>query len=244
MDEIVRRLKSLDGFNKASELELKQWASFMRCVRHSAREVLYRKNDKINDIFILLCGSVRVYDAVSTSERKIFNFLARGEYLGIAMAGLPTPQHPATVQCIEDCTFISMPLSVYNDLLKKMPEIRGVVNRQISERFLELQNDICISHQLTPTRVADLLIRLLKKQDLLGSYRLQIPLTRLDIAERIGAQSETVIRILSQWTKHGWIRTDDRHIEILNPQILEDIRHGKNIRRASSAASNAAGHDL
>ncbi|KYG64517.1 hypothetical protein AZI85_03625 [Bdellovibrio bacteriovorus] len=244
MNEIVRRLKSLDGFNKASELELKQWASFIKCIRHSAREVLYRKNDKITEIFIVLCGSVRVYDSVSSSEKKIFNFLGRGEYLGIAMAGLPAPKHPATVQCIEDSTFLSIPLSVYNDLLKKIPEVRDLVNRQISERFLELQNDICISRQLTPTRVADLLTRLLKKQELLGSYRLQIPLTRTDIAERIGAQSETVIRILSQWTKHGWIRTDDRHLEILNPQILEDIRHGKNIRRASTAASDPAEHDL
>ncbi|KHD89476.1 MAG: hypothetical protein OM95_03725 [Bdellovibrio sp. ArHS] len=244
MNEIVRRLKSLEGFNKASELELREWASFMKCRRVPARQILYNKGEPISEIYIILCGSVRIFDSPDLSDKKIFNFLGRGEYLGIAMAGLPDPHQPATAQCIEDCTFISMPLNIYNELLKRLPEVRRIVNCQISQRFLELQNDICISHQLTPSRVAELLMRLLARQEFKSTNRLQIPLTRVDIAERIGAQSETVIRIMSQWTKKGWIRTDEKHIEVLQPEALEALRHGKNCKRTSRSASDPAENDL
>lgn len=67
------------------------------------------------------------------------------------------------------------------------------------------------------------MLRLVDRQAPEMRQRLQMPLTRSDIGQRIGAQNETVIRILSQWTKNGWIATDERHIIILNRAELEKL---------------------
>ena len=51
---------------------------------------------------------------------------------------------------------------------------------------------------------------------------LPLPITRKEIAEACGASVESVIRVMSDWSKQGFINTQDAHIEILRmDKILE-----------------------
>lgn len=227
MADLARRLQNLDVFKNLRERDLIELASFMDIVSFNSREMLFEKGQPIKHIFLVLAGSVKIQESVTPDETKIFNFLGRGEFLGVAMAGLPKPKYPTSARCHEDSVFLRIPLFFFFNTLMQIPEVRTEVNKQVSERFLEFQNDVCKSHCVTPHRIADFLLRLLNRQPPSSQIRIHIPLTRFDIAQRIGAQSETVIRILSEWTKNGWVNTDERHIEILNKQALEEIKRDR-----------------
>ena len=53
--------------------------------------------------------------------------------------------------------------------------------------------------------------------------RLQLQLTRQDVADMVGCTLETAIRILSRWQKEGLIKTEEGVITILNRQELSRL---------------------
>lgn len=236
MQEIVRRLQHLETFNHLPERDLKELAYHMKVLHFRNRQIVFNKGEPIRSIHLVLCGSVKIQEELNSEEVKIFNFLARGEFLGVAMAGLPQPKYPTSAQCNEDCTLLEIPLTMFSQMMIQIPELRKEVNKQISERFLEFQNDICKAHRLVPFRLANFLLRMLDRQGPPAPGRIQIPMTRMDIADRIGAQSETIIRVLSTWTKRGWLRTEEKHIEILNRDALQEIQDDSSHKRLETTA--------
>jgi CRP-like cAMP-binding protein len=70
-------------------------------------------------------------------------------------------------------------------------------------------------------RIAAFLLRTLDTQQPGFGSTIGFRLSRRDIAERIGATVETVIRVLSSWSQNGWISTDGQRITIHNRSALE-----------------------
>lgn len=235
MKDMISILKTQDFLHQLTEKELREISPYFELVHTVHREMLFEKGQPIEHVYLVLYGSFKIQEAVDKSV-IIFNFLSKNEFLGVAMAGLPNPRYPTSAMSNEDSTLLKIPVGFFFDHLMQIPELRRRVNRQISERFLEFQNDICKAKKLAPHRVADFLLRLLARQGKQQSF-IQIPLTRLDIADRIGSQSETVIRILSQWTKKGWIRTEDRHIVVLDQQALMEVQSERPSKKAPRGAS-------
>lgn len=241
MTDVAHRLKSLDSFSPLSETTLRELASHFEIIYVKNRDVLFRENTPINDLYVVLYGSFKIQNRTPDSKPVILNFLGRGEFLGIVMAGLASPKYPATAIAIEDAAILRFSKEFFFKVLIQIESIRTTVNRQLGERFLEFQHDRCIEHMLTHQRVADLLIRLLERQGQQKGYQLLIPLTRKDIAQRIGTKPETVIRILSVWSKKNWIDTIHRHIAIKNSQKLKEVRDERTCEHAQEATSDDLG---
>lgn len=243
MHDINNLLRNLDLFRGLSEREMKKISPYLEVVHVPNKQMVFLKGEPIENIFLILYGSVKIQETLDKRTTKIFNFLTQKEFLGVAMAGLPQPRYPACAQSNEDSTLLKIPLHLFFNVLIKIPEIRQAVAQQISERFLEFQNDLCRAQKLAPYRIADFLLRLLDRQGSSSHGRIVIPLSRSDIADRVGVQSETVIRILSNWTKRGLIRTQDHHIEILNRQNLLEVRRERPSKKASRGASDDSADD-
>lgn len=243
MVDVVRCLRNLDIFKDHSERDLKKIASYLEALSLAPKQMVFMKGQPIKYIYLLISGSVKIQETSHSNETIIYNFLGRGEFLGVAMAGLSEPRYPTSAQCNESCLLLRAPLHTFFGTLMQIPEVRATVNQQISERFLEFQNDICHSHCMASFRIANFLLRLLDRQKTsVGGY-IQIPLSRLDIAQRVGVQSETAIRTISYWTKAGIVRTDEKHMEILNRQALEDIRRDRTSKKAPGGAPAHIDHD-
>lgn len=242
MGDLAHKLHNLDMFSSVRERDLQEMAYYMKLLPLHSRELVFEKDDPIQYIYLVLSGSVKIQECSASGDVKIFNFLGRGEFLGITMASLPLPKYPATVRCQEDCVFVQIPLDFFNHTLMNIPRVRSEVTRQITDRFLEFQNDLCKSNCLVAHRMADFILRMLERQPRSSQKRIFIPLTRFDIALKIGAKSETVIRLLSDWTKKGWIETDEKHIEVLNKKALEEVLHERPAKKTSRRASNHSSH--
>lgn len=242
MTDLALRLQNLEIFSSVRERDLKEMAYFMKQIPFHNKEMVFEKDAPIHHIYLILSGSVKIQETSEPGDVKVFNFLGRGEFLGITMASLPSPKYPASARCQEDCVLVQIPLSFFIQTLMHIPAVKAEVNRQISDRFLEFQNDVCKASCLVQHRMADFFLRMLERQPKASQTRLHIPLTRFDIALKIGAQSETVIRVLSEWTKKGWIKTDEKHIEVLNKLALQEVRHERPTKRTSRRASTHSSH--
>ncbi|QDK44838.1 Crp/Fnr family transcriptional regulator [Bdellovibrio sp. ZAP7] len=242
MGDLAHKLHNLEIFSSVRERDLQEMAYYMKLLPLPSRELVFEKDDPIQYIYLILSGSVKIQECTAAGDVKIFNFLGRGEFLGITMASLPLPKYPATVRCQEDCVLVQIPLDFFNHTLLNIPRVKSEVTRQITDRFLEFQNDLCKSSCLVSNRMADFLLRMLEKQPRASQKRIQMPLTRFDISLKIGAKSETVIRILSEWTKKGWLKTDEKHIEVIDKKALEEVRNDRPTKKTSRRASNHTSH--
>ena len=234
---ILRKLQSFDCFQKLSPLELATIASHTELVHVNHGRTLFKEGTAIDAVYLILYGSFKIQQKTRSEEAVVFYFLSRGDFLGIAMAGLSNALYPASALANEESAVLKLPLRFYNDRFLQHPSLREIVSRQISDRFFEFQNDRCMTKALTPQKLADLLLRTLDRQPKEHGQRIHIPLTRHDMARKIGSQAETVIRFISEWTKNGWIRTENKHIEIINRAKLEEVLNEKCSRRSSRTTS-------
>ncbi len=234
---ILRKLQSFDYFQKLSTLDLAAIASHTDLIHVNHGRTLFKEGAAIEAVYLILYGSFKIQQKARNEDAAVFYFLSRGDFLGIAMAGLSHPFYPASAIANEESAVLRLPLKFYNDIFLQHPSLREVINRQISDRFFEFQNDRCMTKALTPQKLADLLLRTLDRQPKEHGHRIHIPLTRYDMARKIGSQAETVIRFISEWTKRGWIRTENKHIEIINRAKLEEVLNEKCSRRSSRTTS-------
>lgn len=236
MSDMMHKLASLSAFSALSEKQLKEMVPYFQICHAKNREVVFKEGDPIDNIYIVLYGAVKIQKELPLSPAPvILNFLGRGDFLEVAVLDSILHQYPSSAVAMEDSALLYAPRSFMKDLLVKAPEVRHSVCRQVSERFLEFQNDRCMEAARMPQRLADLLIRLWEREQKATGSQVLMPVTRKDISLRLSTHTETIIRILSDWTKRGMIKTVDRHIEIVDIKSLRDIRHEKpseSIRRA------------
>lgn len=235
--QVYKKLQGFEFFRSLSPLELQEVASHCEVLHIKSNHVLFSESSLIDAVFLILYGSFKIQQKTQAKEPVIFNFLSRGDFLGVAMAGVRNAVYPASAVANEESAVFKFPLKYFNAHFMQHPHLRLVVTQQIADRFLEFQNDRCMTNALTQQKLASFLLRTLDRQSKDHGQRLMIPLTRQDIARRIGAQAETVIRFISEWTKSGWLRTEEKHLEILNREKLEEVRHAKSSRRASRPTS-------
>ncbi|UOF01529.1 Crp/Fnr family transcriptional regulator [Bdellovibrio reynosensis] len=237
---IYHKLQCFEFFKNLSEVELKSIATQAKITHLSHNRSLFKEGGKIESVYLVLYGSFKIQQTPSEQEPVIFSFLSRGDFLGIAMASLKNAIYPASAIANEESAVIEWPLRFFNEKFMFNTQLRQIVHQQISSRFFEFQNDRCMVKSLAPQKLADFILRTLDRQPKENGMRLMIPTTRYDIARKIGSQAETVIRLISAWTKKGYIRTEDKHIEVLDRAKLEEIRIEKSSRKTSRAITGAA----
>lgn len=156
----------------------------------------------------------------------------------MAIADSASATYRASAIASEDSAVLRFSRTFFYDGLSRIPTVRETVNKQIRERFLEFQNDRCMENIRVQQRIADFILRLWQRQKAELGLQIMIPTTRKDIAQRLGTHTETVIRILSQWTKKGWIKTVDKRIVIMNISKLKEIRDDKSHKNIKGSASS------
>ena len=115
------------------------------------------------------------------------------------------------------------------NLLEKYPVIAtkniGILGKKLRETIDTIRN---LAVERVEKRIACLLIKMADKvgEKDMGSVKLNISLTRQDIAEMVGTTVETAIRIMSKWAKEGIIKSSGRKIIILKIDKLSEITEG------------------
>lgn len=227
MTDVLNKLKNLECFQSVPEKTLMELSSQFEVMYVKQREVIFKEDTPIKDLYIVLYGSFKIQKKVARSTPVILNFLGRGEFLGIAMAGITIPKYPASAIASEDSALLRFDRNFFLNVLMKIESVKTTVNHQIGERFLEFQNDRCMEKARIPQKIADFLLRMWRRQRGVGGAQILIPITRKDIAQRVGTHTETVIRVLSSWTKNGWIDTRDKHIELVAIAEIEKIAEAR-----------------
>ena len=133
---------------------------------------------------------------------------------------------PAHAEILEDSTLIVIPISGFESLLLKNPEISIKLFRVMGEKIMDLHHRLeeQILHN-SYERIVLLLLRLCKTHGMKeddNQYTLMTHFTNRELANMIGSSRETVSRTITQLKKKQLIITNANGTFTINSKKLKD----------------------
>lgn len=187
-----------------------------------AGKVIYRENAAPKGVYILKKGKVKIYQTSQDGRKQIMYIYTKGEVFGYRPI-LCNEMHPVTAAALEECHYDFIPRDFFLECLRESNELSRLLLVSLSHEFSVWVNNISVFAQYpVRSRVALGLLVLREKYKVKGKGG-EINLSRVDLASYVGTVKESVVRVLQDFKKQGFVETMGRKIRVLKPAELKTI---------------------
>lgn len=220
-DEFLGRVRLFQDLTPRERRDIQGLFAEQRVERD---QYIFLEGDAADYVYVVVEGKVKIVKQAPGGKEVILEVFAATEVFGGAT--LLLDRHPASAVAMEPGVVLRLPRAHYKALLQRFPPLAFQIIERLADRLREAHQVI---RGLAADRVEARMARLLfKLADKIGApagngTRLQLQLTRQDVADMVGCTLETAIRILSRWQKEGLIKTEEGVITILNRQELSRL---------------------
>jgi CRP/FNR family cyclic AMP-dependent transcriptional regulator len=185
--------------------------------------VLCVEGEPTTHVFIVLSGWVKVITVTSEGREMLEALRGEGDVIG-DIAGTITGYRTATIQAIDTVRTLILGAGQFGEFLDAHPNAahahrQAMAGRQQAAFALQRSQVLSSGAQ----RLAGLLLDLAERagESSHGMTTTPLPLSQEELASLIGASRSTVTRALHDWRSRRIIRTDQRHVTILDrPRLL------------------------
>lgn len=184
-------------------------------------ENLFRENALNAHVFYLKKGLVKIHVKVADNWDFIQKIVSAPSYLGLATVfGDRVNQYSATA--IEPTSACCIDIEAFKGLIFKNSKFAYEIIADISkDELCSFRRYVNLTHKQSHGRLAGAL--LFFAEEVYHDNRFELPLTRKELAEMIGASRENVTRNLSQLKSEGILELDRQEVHILRPESLRSI---------------------
>jgi CRP-like cAMP-binding protein len=194
--------------------------------------VLFHQGDEADLAYVVVSGRLRLVQHTADGKDITMANFTVGDVIGLIMI-LTNESYPGTCEVLEASTVLTLSGPPTWDLLNGNAPFGVSIIRLLSAHLLEAHNRIReLSTERVQQRVARSILRLVEKvgvPDENGSIRLDIRLSRQDLAQMNGTTLETISRTLSGWESDGIIASHREQIVVLQPhqmaKLADDLPH-------------------
>lgn len=187
-------------------------------------QVIFYEGNQAFGLYCIFSGRVKIYKTGVDGRQQIVRIAGPGDLLGYRSLFADEPYH-ATAEALEEASICCVDRNAFFPVLSKNPKLALNIIRKLS-RELRAAEDLAtsIAHRSVRERMAELLLMLKETYGKPGKKgtRIDLQLSREELAEMIGITQETAIRLLSEFRTDGLIEVKERDITILNPKALLD----------------------
>jgi CRP/FNR family transcriptional regulator len=186
-------------------------------------EHLYRQNDAFKSVYAVRSGSFKSYVLSDSGQGRVTGFFLPGEIIG--MDGIASKRYSNSTQSLEHSSICEIPFSQLEKLSHELPNLQhhffAIMGNEIAK---DQQIHTLLSSYSAEERTASFLLGLSSRyaRVSLSPTRFLLPMTRSDIGEYLGLTVETVSRILTSLQKKGFIKVNNREIELKD---IDGLRH-------------------
>ena len=132
--ETAAQLKKLDWFEELSDEMLEVLAQKIHKRVLSKDEVLVRKGDEGDSMFIINSGWVKVFTKDAQGGDVVLNQVGAGEIIG-EMALLDNEPRSASISALEETIVLELKRDVFMEMLKQQPDFALSIIRNFSSRM-------------------------------------------------------------------------------------------------------------
>lgn len=177
-----------------------------------------------SDFFgIVGTGFVKMTRTTPQAAEIAVELLGPGQCFGL-LATIEGRAFPLSAAAVTNCWYLKVSRRAILDLYNENVNLRDMMLRNLAPRLRRAHDMMArLSAGKVEHRIAAVLLILADsygRTGKLGGVRLNVPLTRQDIAEMAGTTVETCIRVMSRWQKSGLVTTDRQVITIRDLDAL------------------------
>jgi CRP-like cAMP-binding protein/FixJ family two-component response regulator len=211
LEDFVKNAKAYDG--------LLNLESFNKTRTFSKKDIIYREGDFASYSYKIISGKVKTYQINTDGKEFIHDILKNGDFLG-ENALIQDTERTEFAQAMEDTELLLIPRKDFQDMVFQNREVSAQFIKMLSKNLLDKEHGLMeMAYDTVRKRTADSLMKL---NATYGVDHFEI--SRSDLASMVGTATESVIRILSEFKKDGYIKIEGSTIHILLPDKLTTIR--------------------
>src|ERR1700704_3774524 len=154
-------------------------------------------------------------------RRQIVELLLPGDFFGFTVLN----EYDSTVEAVSEDTIVaSYPRRRVEMLAEADPQLSREIRQVMSEALSRLQAQLMILDRITATeKVSSFLLTMAERLSNETLDRVDLPISRYDIADYLGLSVETVCRSLTSLKKRGLIAlSGPRSVRIIDRSALEE----------------------
>jgi len=181
--------------------------------RATAGQIVFFEGDPALHVFAIRDGNLRICRQLHDGRRVITGFLAKGDIVGVSFKN----RYLYSAEVLDDVAFQRQTKVAFEKQLLARPDLRPVLLSQLCDEVAAAQDQmVLLSCKSAEERLCSFLLARLQKSMAQGGEAnvVNLPMTRLDIADYLGLTIETVSRTVTKLAGQGILSAGRRH-EIL-----------------------------
>lgn len=196
---------------------------------YKKRQIVFYEGHAAHGIYIVCSGRVKVYKTDNKGHQLTTRVVYPGDLIGYP-ALLSRKTYSAAAESMENSWLAYLSEAKFNELLSRYP----ILTRKLLEhlaRDMRTAEDLArdMAMKSSRERLVELLLGLQGGCETPGGRNgngngrtlvLDVPFTRLDLAEMTGLAQETVIRLITELEEEKVIAVKGRKLTILNEKAL------------------------
>jgi CRP/FNR family transcriptional regulator len=204
-----------------------------RCALPAGRSV-FSQGEPGEALYLLVSGGVKVFKVQRDGRRATLRYVRPGETFGESVLYALT--YPAFTCTTQDSVVYRFPVGRFRELLAQSPDLALILVGRMAELLVLLNQRVEELLQPVPARLARYLLELCDQQLGTAGGALErgpaaapricrLPVSKRELAERLGTVPETLSRILDRFKRAGVIRLSGSGelVEILDFAALERL---------------------
>lgn len=216
--------QSLDKgiFEGLSKKDLDVLDSSKTSNRYKRKQIIFYEENPILGVFFIRSGKVKLYKTSRDGKRQILKIVQAGDSLGHSSL-FSNRSHAATAEVIEDADICFLDKNKFLSILHANPSISLKILEKLSKDLNQAEEQILdIAYKSVRVRFVELLLTLKQSFGVYedGVYKLEISLSREELAEAIGTTEETAVRLISEFKSNDWIEVHKKSISLKKPEEL------------------------
>jgi CRP/FNR family transcriptional regulator, anaerobic regulatory protein len=192
-------------------------------VTHLApQQALFLEGDRADNIFNVTAGTMRLSKMMPDGRRQVTGFLIPGDFLGVAFNAI----YAYTAEAITLANLCRFPRLKLEGLLDDFPALERRLLGIASNELVAAQDQmLLLGRKSAQEKIASFIVMLSRRAVRHGrpANPIDLPMTRVDIADYLGLTMETVSRTFTQLRKDGIIALPRGQVELVNMDRLEEL---------------------
>jgi CRP-like cAMP-binding protein len=224
--DIRKLISNVLFFKGLSDEELESIQRIASERHYQRNQLVFSDGEEGRGFFLILTGQVKVFKMSPEGKEQILHILGSGEPLG-QVAVFAGDSFPANAQAITASRLLFFPRRDFVALIEARPTLAlnmlAILSNRLREFTVQIEN---ISLKEVPARLASYLLYLSDEQR--GAERLQLNISKAQLASIIGTIPETLSRILNRMSVKGLIGVNGREIHLQDrDQLAALAEHGR-----------------
>jgi CRP-like cAMP-binding protein len=217
-------LKKVPFLKGLSQTDLQEVSRKFCEARFKKGEYLYLEGDLSDRLFVVKQGKVKITKGSSSGKEIVLDIISSGEICG--GSAVYSQVNPASALAAEDVIAYGLSKKDFLRLLSTYRTLGVQFIMYLGEKLMkahEMMMSLVASN--VEKRIAALLLGLCEKHgsQTAQGIRINLRLTRQDIADIVGTTVETTIRVMSKFRKQGILTTEWKHIAVISKEKLSRL---------------------